>query len=172
MFPRPGDIMPGSYPFQILGLGDIAIPGLLAGLALRFDASRTVDMGSRAYAASTAIVETGKTCDPKAMTGDELANKIGKAAEVAYERIADAEDRRRAQGYGEEEVAPSTSGAEEGGLMGWVARVFQAKGDERELEGEGMEGGSKAAADGSAGAMEVPFIAPGKRNIPSVGVSG
>lgn len=34
MFPRFGAI-PGDFPYTILGLGDIAIPGLLACLALR-----------------------------------------------------------------------------------------------------------------------------------------
>lgn len=33
LFPRPGAI-PGDFPWQILGLGDVAIPGLLACLAL------------------------------------------------------------------------------------------------------------------------------------------
>ena len=30
----------GNYPFELLGLGDVALPGLLACLALRYDASR------------------------------------------------------------------------------------------------------------------------------------
>jgi len=37
------------------GLGDIAVPGLLAGLALRYDASRAVDMNGRAQAAGAAM---------------------------------------------------------------------------------------------------------------------
>jgi minor histocompatibility antigen H13 len=36
-------------------LGDIAVPGLLAGLALRYDASRAVDMNGRAQAAGAAM---------------------------------------------------------------------------------------------------------------------
>ena len=39
------------------GLGDVAVPGLLACLALRYDASRAVNMRSRAEAASAAISE-------------------------------------------------------------------------------------------------------------------
>lgn len=43
LFPRPElDLLQegGSYPFELLGLGDVALPGLLACLALRYDASR------------------------------------------------------------------------------------------------------------------------------------
>ena len=41
----------------VAGLGDVAVPGLLACLALRYDASRAVNMRSRAEAASAAISE-------------------------------------------------------------------------------------------------------------------
>ena len=37
------------------GLGDIAVPGLLACLALRFDASRSLDIRARAEAAGLAL---------------------------------------------------------------------------------------------------------------------
>lgn len=37
------------------GLGDIAVPGLLACLALRYDASRATNMRSRADAAAEAL---------------------------------------------------------------------------------------------------------------------
>ena len=37
-----------DFDFSLLGLGDIAVPGLLACLALRYDASRVVDMKARA----------------------------------------------------------------------------------------------------------------------------
>jgi minor histocompatibility antigen H13 len=37
------------------GLGDVAVPGLLACLALRYDASRATDMRARASAAAAAI---------------------------------------------------------------------------------------------------------------------
>ena len=43
------------FPFSLLGLGDVAIPGLLACLALKYDASRSVDMNARARAAALAI---------------------------------------------------------------------------------------------------------------------
>ena len=37
------------------GLGDIVVPGLLACLALRYDASRAINMGARADAAAEAL---------------------------------------------------------------------------------------------------------------------
>ncbi|KAK9800209.1 hypothetical protein WJX73_009552 [Symbiochloris irregularis] len=41
LFPRAvGAGEARNFPFALLGLGDIAVPGLLAGLALRFDAAR------------------------------------------------------------------------------------------------------------------------------------
>lgn len=46
-----------GFPFSLLGLGDVAIPGLLACLALRYDSSRVVDLPGRAAAAVEAIVE-------------------------------------------------------------------------------------------------------------------
>lgn len=93
-------------------------------------------MGSRAYAAGTAIIETGKSLDRNAMTSEELATKLGNAAESAYERIADQEDRRRAQSLGEEEVAPALLSVdpEEQSFTGWVKRVFRAKPAEDDLE--------------------------------------
>jgi len=44
LFPRPEAGLfqeGGNYPFELLGLGDVALPGLLACLALRYDASRS-----------------------------------------------------------------------------------------------------------------------------------
>ena len=41
---------------MLAGLGDVAVPGLLAGLALRFDASRATDMDGRAKAAGRAMM--------------------------------------------------------------------------------------------------------------------
>jgi minor histocompatibility antigen H13 len=42
LFPRipGGGGEAADFPFSLLGLGDIALPGLLAALALRYDASR------------------------------------------------------------------------------------------------------------------------------------
>jgi hypothetical protein len=42
LFPRipGGGGEAASFPFSLLGLGDVCLPGLLAALALRYDASR------------------------------------------------------------------------------------------------------------------------------------
>ena len=45
------------------GLGDVAVPGLLAGLALRYDASRATDMNGRAKAAGLAMMDYLKIPD-------------------------------------------------------------------------------------------------------------
>lgn len=101
IFPRvPGSVgEASSFPFSLLGLGDVAVPGLLACLALRYDASRSVDMRSRGVAAAEAIQEAIDSLDPEA-TGDEIATATGLAAEAAYDRIADLEleQRNRTQG--------------------------------------------------------------------------
>jgi hypothetical protein len=47
---------PGILPFSLLGLGDVAVPGLLACLMLRYDASRATDMRGRATAAAAAFM--------------------------------------------------------------------------------------------------------------------
>jgi len=90
LFPRPG-IIPGDFPWQILGLGDIAIPGLLACLALRYDASRTPDMRSRGLAAADAIMNTTKKL-PKGMKESDVMVALGDAALDAYDEMADADD--------------------------------------------------------------------------------
>ena len=109
LFPRiPGTVGEAStFPFSLLGLGDIAVPGLLACLALRFDASRSVDLRSRAIAAAEAMKEAVDALSEDA-TGDEIADAAGDAAHEAYERIAnlELEQRNRTQGT-------STSDSEE-----------------------------------------------------------
>ncbi|KAG2490650.1 hypothetical protein HYH03_011040 [Edaphochlamys debaryana] len=83
-----------SFPFSLLGLGDIAIPGLLACLALRYDASRSVDMKARALAAAEAMEEAIAGLQPGA-TGLQVANATADAAFAAYDRVADRELRQR-----------------------------------------------------------------------------
>lgn len=105
LFPRiPGSLgEASSFPFALLGLGDIAIPGLLCCLALRYDASRSIDMRKRGMAAADAIIEAigGLTGQE---SGDEVANLTGTAAEDAYDRIAnlELEQRDRSQGLSDE----------------------------------------------------------------------
>ncbi len=56
IYPRAStDTEAGFFPFSLLGLGDLAVPGLLACLALRFDASRATDMRSRGMAAAEVV---------------------------------------------------------------------------------------------------------------------
>ena len=47
--------VPASAVADRAGLGDVVVPGLLACLALRFDASRATDMRARAAAAAEAL---------------------------------------------------------------------------------------------------------------------
>ena len=104
IFPR----VPGSageaatFPFSLLGLGDVAVPGLLACLALRYDASRSIDMRARGMAAAEAISEALASLDPTA-TGDEIAEATGDAAIAAYDRIADLELEQRNRSLGQSE---------------------------------------------------------------------
>ncbi|KAG2425833.1 hypothetical protein HXX76_013458 [Chlamydomonas incerta] len=102
LFPRiPGggstaEPAAAAFPFSLLGLGDIAVPGLLACLALRYDASRSVDMKARAVAAADAITSALASLDPKA-TSRQVADATADAACNAYDRIADQEALQRTQ---------------------------------------------------------------------------
>ncbi|WIA37495.1 hypothetical protein OEZ86_014409 [Tetradesmus obliquus] len=92
LFPRaPGGIGEAAdFPFSLLGLGDIAIPGLLAGLALRYDASRIVNMQARATAAAAAISEALAALQPDA-SAKEMGDAAASAASTAYDKVADKE---------------------------------------------------------------------------------
>ncbi|GAB4823645.1 hypothetical protein N2152v2_010691 [Parachlorella kessleri] len=109
LFPRiPGSVTEASFfPFSLLGLGDVAVPGLLACLALRYDASRAVDMRARGQAAAQAIRDSIAGLEEN-LTKDEIARTTGDAAIEAYNRIADLEleQRNRTQGI-------SASGSQE-----------------------------------------------------------
>ena len=96
LFPRvAGSVTEASsFPFSLLGLGDVAVPGLLACLALRYDASRTVDMRARGIAAAAAIQGAIKALPPGA-SGNEVAEATGDAATAAYDRVADLEVEQR-----------------------------------------------------------------------------
>ena len=65
LFPRFEDVLNplpiDAHPFSLLGLGDIAIPGLLCALMLRYDASRAVDLRARANAAASAFMDIFET---------------------------------------------------------------------------------------------------------------
>jgi len=96
------------FPFSLLGLGDVAIPGLLACLALKYDASRSVDMNARARAAALAIdgaLAELSISNPGA--GDrEYGEAAADAAAAAFEAVADAEARARDRTV---EVGPNSS---------------------------------------------------------------
>lgn len=106
LFPKiPGSVgEAASFPFSLLGLGDIAIPGLFACLSLRYDASRTIDMRSRGIAAAEAIQGAIESLSDTA-SGDEIAELTGRAAEEAYDRIAnlELEQQDRSQGISMEQ---------------------------------------------------------------------
>lgn len=101
IFPKiPGSMgEASSFPFALLGLGDIAIPGLLCCLALRYDASRSIDIGARGRAAAEAILKSIASLTGEE-SGDEVMNITGTAAEDAYDIVADREleNRNRSQG--------------------------------------------------------------------------
>jgi minor histocompatibility antigen H13 len=101
IFPKiPGNVGEASnFPFALLGLGDVAVPGLLACLALRYDASRAVDLRSRGIAAAEAIQEALSALPPNA-SGDEIADAAGAAAESAYDKVADMEVEQQARTQG------------------------------------------------------------------------
>lgn len=108
LFPRvsaAGEI--GAFPFSLLGLGDIVVPGLLAGLALRYDASRAVDLRPRADAAIDAIDDAISALPPGA---DQMAagDAAAAAADAAYDKVADADDARQSA------AVAGTVGGEEG----------------------------------------------------------
>ena len=65
LFPRFEDVLNplpiDTFPFSLLGLGDIAIPGMLCALMLRYDASRATDLRGRANAAASAFMDVFDT---------------------------------------------------------------------------------------------------------------
>eukprot|EP01023_Acetabularia_acetabulum_P067623 TRINITY_DN9362_c0_g1_i2.p2 TRINITY_DN9362_c0_g1~~TRINITY_DN9362_c0_g1_i2.p2 ORF type:complete len:245 (-),score=54.25 TRINITY_DN9362_c0_g1_i2:47-781(-) len=90
----------GSFPFAILGLGDVAVPGLLGCLALRFDGSRSVDFLGRAKSSALAMEQALKNL-PLDATAEKVMSEAADAADTAFEKFADKEQRQRE----EQEVA-------------------------------------------------------------------
>ncbi|EFN51135.1 hypothetical protein CHLNCDRAFT_141337 [Chlorella variabilis] len=101
LFPRiPGSIGEAAdFPFSLLGLGDIAIPGLLACLALRYDASRAVDLRARGFAVANALQDALSSVDKTATRG-EMGEVAVSAAETAYDKIADMEEEQQLRTQG------------------------------------------------------------------------
>ncbi len=103
LFPKIPGSMGGEaafFPFSLLGLGDIAIPGLLCCLALRYDASRSIDISARGEASWKAIMESIENLNGEE-SGDEIMTLTGSAAEAAYDAIADRELEQRNLSQGE-----------------------------------------------------------------------
>ncbi|KAI7839759.1 hypothetical protein COHA_006563 [Chlorella ohadii] len=109
LFPRiPGSIgEAANFPFSLLGLGDVAIPGLLACLALRYDASRVVDLRARGFAVANALQDALSSMD-KSATRLEMGEVAVNAAESAYDLVADMEEEQQARTQG-----TSSSGSSE-----------------------------------------------------------
>ncbi|DBA92291.1 hypothetical protein WJX79_003930 [Trebouxia sp. C0005] len=101
LFPRiaGGTGEASNFPFSLLGLGDIAVPGLLACLALRYDASRAINMGARADAAAEALKGAFSNMDP-ASSGRQMADAAAEAAGTAVDKVADAESDQRERSEG------------------------------------------------------------------------
>ncbi|EIE25839.1 peptidase A22B, signal peptide peptidase [Coccomyxa subellipsoidea C-169] len=107
LFPRfSGSLGEGSaFPFSLLGLGDVAVPGLLACLALRYDASRATDMRARALAAADALKDSLASMQAGA-TDREIAHAAADAAEAAFDEVADAELAHRVSTQGGASASP------------------------------------------------------------------
>jgi minor histocompatibility antigen H13 len=83
-----------SFPYSLLGLGDVVVPGLLAALALRYDASRCVDLRPRASAALAAI-ENALSELPTDADRRSMGQAAADAAIEAYDKVAQADDAQR-----------------------------------------------------------------------------
>lgn len=64
----------------------LLLAGLLAGLALRYDASRIVNMQARATAAAAAISEALAALQPDA-SAKEMGDAAASAASTAYDKV-------------------------------------------------------------------------------------
>ena len=59
------------------GLGDVAVPGLLACLALRYDASRCVDLRARGAAVASAVQQALDLIDVSSRGGGRVDWRAG-----------------------------------------------------------------------------------------------
>ncbi|PSC69300.1 signal peptide peptidase [Micractinium conductrix] len=101
LFPRiPGSIGEAAqFPYSLLGLGDVAIPGLLACLALRYDASRVVDLRTRGMAVASALQDALGSMD-RGASRKEMGEVAVNAAESAYDLIAELEEEQQLRTQG------------------------------------------------------------------------
>jgi minor histocompatibility antigen H13 len=108
LFPLPSDEARGrTSPYSMLGLGDVAVPGLLASLALRYDASRAVDMRTRAAASAAAIDGVMVAGFDAGASDQDIGNAAADAASAAFDGVASVEAAARdaAVGVGEPPAA-------------------------------------------------------------------
>ena len=89
LFPRFDDVLnpiaETAFPFSLLGLGDVAIPGLLIALMLRYDASRAGNLQARANAAADAFMEVFQS-EKEEVASVENRFDENDASSGAYER--------------------------------------------------------------------------------------
>ena len=153
LFPRYDDVLdpiaPGVLPYSLLGLGDVAVPGLLACVALRYDASRATDMGGRARAAAAAFMnafdDAWTRADAASPTGvadrldESVAAEAADAADAAFDAAAEA-----------------------------LGEGYEGSGFEGSSGGSRYERAGSGAGDFAAGTMTVPRSMGGRALFSSV----
>ena len=114
LFPRFEDVLNpppmDAFPFSLVGLGDVAVPGLLISLMLRYDASRATDLRARASAAADAFMgifedeRIARDSGPNMYDGKKdgeyekdgfktgIGNRAGDAAVDAYDAAAESSE--------------------------------------------------------------------------------
>ncbi|KAK3242001.1 hypothetical protein CYMTET_48281 [Cymbomonas tetramitiformis] len=119
LFPRWEDVLdppvPGSFPYALLGLGDIAVPGLLAGLMLRYDGMKETDQKEVAMASMAAFKKVFDEGTEDELDSGKTAIDAADAADAAYDalvvKLAKDDDialRKFTKGYVPEEIAVRT----------------------------------------------------------------
>ena len=87
-FPRFEDVLNpapiDAFPFSLLGLGDVAVPGLLCALMLRYDAFRSTDLRARASAAAGAFMDIFETERALVESGEQPASDVNDIEKDGY----------------------------------------------------------------------------------------
>ena len=158
LFPRYDDVLdpiaPGVIPYSLLGLGDVAVPGLLACVALRYDASRATDMGGRARAAAAAFMnafdDAWTRADAASPTG--VADRLDESVAAEAADAADAAFDAAAEALGE----------------GFAGSWSEGSGLEGSSGGSGYARAGSGAGDYATGTMTVPRSMGGRALFSSV----
>jgi minor histocompatibility antigen H13 len=155
--PPPMDV----FPFSLLGLGDIAVPGLLACIALRYDASRATDMRGRATAAAAAFM--GAFDD----AWEEADEEAAAAAAARGDGDASLERGARADAL-DESVAERAAAAAERAFDDAAEALGDTAGSRRgDGDGDG-DGGAGNGTPGTTKNMVVPRSMGGRAMFSSV----